>query len=138
MIAKAQLTSVPSGRGVAFDTTMLIRPMQRRLMTLWTELSGQRTALLPQVRAELMAVPEFEVPKTLPTARTQRDAWRRSFKPQTPPSRRSLWTRTPATALARSSASSRCRAHPAADQTLPSISVRMPLATRAAVAVVLA
>ena len=75
MIAKAQPVSVPSGRGIAFDTNMLTRPTQRRLMTLWTELSGQRTPLLPQVRAELMAVPEFEVPKTLPTARTQREAW---------------------------------------------------------------
>ena len=73
--ATAQPVSVPSGRGVAFDTNMLTRPTQRRLMTLWTELSSQRTALLPQVRAELTATPEFEAPQTLPTARTQREAW---------------------------------------------------------------
>ena len=73
--AKAQPVNVPSGRGVAFDTNMLTRPTQRRLMTLWAELSGQRTALLPQVRAELTATPEFEPAKTLPSARTQREAW---------------------------------------------------------------
>ena len=67
--------NVPSGRGLAFDTNMLTRPTQRRLMTLWTELSGQRTALLPQVHAELTATPAFEAPKTLPSARAQREAW---------------------------------------------------------------
>ena len=73
--AKAQPLSVPNAQGIAFDTAMLKRPTQRRLMTLWTELSGQRTALLPQVRAELTATPEFEPAKTLPSARTQREAW---------------------------------------------------------------
>ena len=66
---------IPSSSGVAFDTNMLARPTQRRLMTLWTELSRQRTALLPQVLAELTAVPRFEAPKTLPSARAQREAW---------------------------------------------------------------
>ena len=54
---------------------MLARPTQRRLMTLWTELSGQRTALLPQVHAELTAPPAFEAPKTTASARVQREAW---------------------------------------------------------------
>ena len=77
--------NVPSGEGVAFDTNMLARPTQRRLMTLWTELSGQRTALLPQVHAELTATPEFEAPKTLPSARVQREAWAAVVRaPQSP------------------------------------------------------
>ena len=75
MLAKTQPMDVPSGRGIAFDTNMLTRPTQRRLMTLWSELSGQRTALLPQVHAELTATPRFEAPKTLPSARVQREAW---------------------------------------------------------------
>ena len=76
---------VPSGQGVAFDINMLTRPTQRRLMTLWTELSGQRTALLPQVFAELTATPEFEAPKTLPSARAQREAWAAIVRaPQSP------------------------------------------------------
>ena len=65
----------PSSRGVTFDATMLTRPTQRRLMTLWTELSCQRTALLPQVHAELTATPAFEAPKTAASACAQREAW---------------------------------------------------------------
>lgn len=66
---------VPSGRGIAFDTNMLARPTQRRLMTLWCELAGLRTRILPQVMAELTAQPAFEPPATAPSARIQRLAW---------------------------------------------------------------
>ena len=62
---------IPSGRGVAFDTNMLARPTQRRLMTLWCELAGTRTPILPQVLAELTTKPAFEPP----SARVQRLAW---------------------------------------------------------------
>lgn len=48
MLAKNPPVDDPSGRGVAFATTMLTRPTQRRLMTLWSELSGQRTASPPR------------------------------------------------------------------------------------------
>ena len=76
---------IPSGSGVAFDTNMLTRPTQRRLMTLWTELSGQRTALLPQVLVELTAVPRFEAPQTLASARAHREAWSAIVRaPQSP------------------------------------------------------
>ena len=61
---------MPSSRGVTFDATMLTQPTQCRLMTLWPELAGQRTALLPQVRAELTATPALEAPRTLPSARS--------------------------------------------------------------------
>ena len=54
-------------------------------MTLWMELSGQRTPLLPQVHAELTATPEFEAPKTQPSARAQREAWAAIVRgPQSP------------------------------------------------------
>ena len=63
MLASTQPSAhMLGGQGVAFDINMLTRPPPRRLMTLWTELSGQRTALLPQVFAELTATPEFEAP----------------------------------------------------------------------------
>ena len=62
---------VPSGRGIAFDTNMLARPTQRRLMTLWCELAGERTAIIPQVMLELTAEPPF-APLS---AHTQRTAW---------------------------------------------------------------
>ena len=76
---------MPGGQGVAFDINMLTRPTPRRLMTLWTEISDQRTALLPQVFAELTATPEFEAPKTLPSARAQREAWAAIVRaPQSP------------------------------------------------------
>ena len=39
--------------GVAFDTNMLSRPTQRRLVTLWCELAGIKTAVLPAVMGEL-------------------------------------------------------------------------------------
>ena len=39
--------------GLAFDTNLLSRPLTRRLMLLWMELSGQSTVVLPTVRREL-------------------------------------------------------------------------------------
>ena len=65
---------IPSGRGIAFDTIMLARPTQRRLMTLWCELAGVRTAVLPQVMLELTA-PPFQPPAVAPSAHAQRAAW---------------------------------------------------------------
>ena len=66
---------MPSGRGIAFDTNMLARPTQRRLMTLWCELAGVRTAVLPQVMLELTAKPTFEPPAGVRGAHVQRMAW---------------------------------------------------------------
>lgn len=40
--------------GIALDTNLLTRPTQRRLITLWCETAGQKIAVLPQVRNELM------------------------------------------------------------------------------------
>ena len=67
--------NIPSGRGIAFDTNMLARPTQRRLMTLWCELAGSHTAVLPQVLEELTAKPAFEAPAVAPSAHAQRLAW---------------------------------------------------------------
>ena len=39
--------------GLAFDTNLLNKPTQRRLMSLWMERSESKVFLLPQVRAEL-------------------------------------------------------------------------------------
>ena len=66
---------IPGGRGVAFDTNMLARPTQRRLMTLWCELAGMRAAVLPQVLLELTAQPTFEPQAIAPSAHAQRAAW---------------------------------------------------------------
>ena len=41
--------------GVAFDTNLLSMPTQRRLMSLWMEVSQGKVLLLPQVVAELRA-----------------------------------------------------------------------------------
>ena len=41
MLASTQPSAhMPSCQGAAFDINMLTRPTQRRLMTLWTEISG--------------------------------------------------------------------------------------------------
>ena len=40
--------------GIALDTNLLTRPTQRRLVALWCEQAGQKVAVLPQVRNELM------------------------------------------------------------------------------------
>ena len=40
--------------GIALDTNLLTRPTQRRLVALWCEQAGQKIAVLPQVRNELM------------------------------------------------------------------------------------
>lgn len=66
---------IPGGRGVAFDTNMLARPTQRRLMTLWCELAGVRTAVLPQVLSELTTKPMFEPKAVATSAQAQRAAW---------------------------------------------------------------
>ena len=52
-------------------------------MTLWTELSGERTAMLPQAHAELTATPSFEVPKTVRAAAPSGNRGRRSFRRRT-------------------------------------------------------
>ena len=67
------MLDIPSGRGIAFDTNMLARPTQRRLMTLWCELAGSRTAVLPQVLLELTAKPTFQPPADATTR-----CWRRT------------------------------------------------------------
>ena len=41
--------------GLAFDTNLLSMPTQRRLMSLWMEVSQGKVLLLPQVVAELQA-----------------------------------------------------------------------------------
>ena len=41
--------------GLAFDTNLLSKPTQRRLMSLWMEVSDGKVLLLPQVVAELRA-----------------------------------------------------------------------------------
>ena len=66
---------IPGGRGIAFDTNMLARPTQRRLVALWCELAGLRTAVLPQVLLELTTEPAFEPPAIAPSAHAQRAAW---------------------------------------------------------------
>ena len=40
--------------GVAFDTNLLSKPLSRRVMLLWMELSGQPIVVLPTVRDELL------------------------------------------------------------------------------------
>ena len=65
------MLDIPSGRGIAFDTNMLARPTQRRLMTLWCELAGSRIAVLPQVMLELTAKPTFQPPAVAPSAQTR-------------------------------------------------------------------
>ena len=40
-------------QGLAFDTNLLSRPLTRRLMLLWMELSGLTVAVLPTVKTEL-------------------------------------------------------------------------------------
>lgn len=41
--------------GLAFDTNLLSRPTQRRLMATWMESAGMKVVVLPQVMAELCA-----------------------------------------------------------------------------------
>ena len=76
---------IPGGRGIAFDTNMLARPTQRRLMTLWCELAGSRTAVLPQVMLELTAKPTFGPPALATSAHAQSSAWAEIVQaPQSP------------------------------------------------------
>ena len=41
--------------GLAFDTNLLSRPTQRRLMSTWMESAGMKVVIVPQVMAELCA-----------------------------------------------------------------------------------
>lgn len=62
--------------GVAFDTDMLSRPTQRRLMTLWCELAGIKTAILPAVMGELAGEVPGAVRRGSERLAVHRSAWR--------------------------------------------------------------
>lgn len=53
--------------GLAFDTNLLSRPTQRRLMATWMESAGMKVVIVPQVMAELCAPNTVDV-----SARAQR------------------------------------------------------------------